>query len=771
MGPFAERLFQLLFKYKPFVFSQGQLGLGASWSIGLLVLLLAVGGAIAMRRYGTVRGRTTPGDRRVLTLLRAAILLLLLLCLMQPVLRVETAVPQQNFVGVLLDDSRSMRIADVTDGERRHLVTRLVAPESPLRQRLEDRFKLRFFGFAGTVSRASGAEVLDFAGARTDLAAALRAARQELSSVPLSALVLITDGADNAGAPISDEIASLTAAGLPVYTIGVGAEEFSRDLEIVRVDAPRTALRGSTVGAEIVIRQRGYDGERVRLLVEDEGRVLATRDIELPRAGETVTVPSSFPAEEPGARVVSFAISPLEGEMMRQNNRVTALVNVRDDAPRILYLEGAPRPEVKFIRRALERDDNLRLALLERTAENRYYRLFESDARFGGDNELYGGFPRTREELFAYSGILLGNVEAGFFTDDQLRMIADFVSQRGGGLMVLGGHNALLAGGFAGTPVAEVLPVVLEGATLPDGRAVEAVRARVAPTLYGRSHPAMQLDPDPETSLERWRTLPPLVLIEPLTRAKPGAVTLLEGTDPILPEPVIVLASQRYGAGKVIAFPVVDSWQWQMHHDIPVEDLTHETFWQQVLRWLVADVRGQVRVRLGADRFEIGEPVEVVAEVSDETFLAINGARVTATVTAPEGEVSRLDLPWSVDVDGRYVGAFTPREEGFYAVEISAERGDLEIGSDRTVGQATELTAEFFAAEMNRGLLQRIAEETGGRFYSAAGAGALGEDIAFTQSGTTVVEILELWDMPVVFLLLLLLIGAEWAWRKRKRLA
>jgi uncharacterized membrane protein len=505
--------------------------------------------------------------------------------------------------------------------------------------------------------------------------------------------------------------------------------------------------------------------------VEDDGRILSSQEVELPRTGESLTVGANFLADDAGARVLSFRIAPLEGEMVQQNNRLEALVNVRDDTPRILYLEGEPRFEVKFVRRAVEDDPNLRLALLERTAENRFYRLFEPDEGFGGDSELFGGFPRTREELFGYSGILLGSVEASFFTADQLRMIADFVSQRGGGLMVLGGRSALTAGGFADTPVAEVLPVVLDPVRNASGRALDFVRAKVSPTLAGRSHPVVQLEADPEANLARWSELPPLGLVNPMARTKPGAITLLEGTGEGLADPVVVLASQRYGAGKVIAFPVVDSWQWQMHYDIALEDMTHETLWRQMLRWLVADVRGQVRARLGADRFAVGEPVEIVAEVADETFLAVNAARVVATVTDPGGAETRVTLPWSVDVDGRYLGSFTPRAEGFHRVVVTAERGDLSLGTDSTIGQATELTAEYFGAEMNRPLLERLARETGGRFYPAAAAGDLAQDMAFTSAGTTLVETLELWDMPAIFLLLVLLTGAEWAWRKLKRLA
>lgn len=774
MSSVFEPVFEFLFKYKPFVFARGDFVLTVSWTSllgGLVLLTLAVP---VVRRYRTVRGRSTPRDRWLLGALRVAVFVVLLFCLAGPALVVATAVPQQNFVGVLLDDSRSMRIADLERGRTRGDALRdSFGPESDLVRRLGERFKLRYFGFAGAVSRTEDAAALAFAGDRTDLGRGLERARQELASLPLSGLVLVTDGADNVAAGLTETVDSLRDAGVPVFTVGLGAEEFSRDIEIVRVETPREVLAGSAVGADVMLRQRGFDGERVQLFIEDDGRILGTLDVTLPPAGETTVVRAGFVAEEAGARLLTFRVPEAEGEMVRQNNRFDALVRVRDDTESILYFEGEPRHEVAFLRRALNDDTNLRVALLQRTADNKFYRLAEPAEEFGGENELFGGFPRTREELYSYSGVILGSVEADFFTADQLRMLADFVSQRGGGLLALGGRNAFAAGGFAGTPVQEVLPVVVSGdpVTDADGAPIPFAEVRVRPTLFGRSHPAVQLDADAEISRERWASLPPLHVVNPILRTKPGAATLLEGISDALPDPQVVLAYQRYGAGKAIAFTVVDSWLWQMHHDIPLEDQTHETLWRQLLRWLVSDVEGQVQADLGRSRFAPGETVAIAARVFDDTYLAVNNARVRATVTAPDGTAREVPLEWNVEIDGEYRGSFVAGEEGFYDVAVDAAREGTTIGGDRTTGHATELTSEFFGAEMNPELLRRVADETGGRFYTMRNVDELPDDIQFTSGGTTVTEVLDLWDMPAVFLLLVTLIGAEWSYRKVKRLA
>ena len=418
--------------------------------------------------------------------------------------------------------------------------------------------------------------------------------------------------------------------------------------------------------------------------------------------------------------------------------------------------------------RALHDDRNIALATLVRSAPNKYQSLIvDPDERFGGDQELFGGFPKTREELYRYSAIVLGSVEAEYFTRDQLQMINDFVSQRGGGLLTLGGRNAYAEGGYADTPVADVLPVVLEPARADDWYAELNVR----PTLFGRSHPVVQLASTPEESAERWETMPPLLALNRVQRAKPGAATLLEGIAPDLGDPQIMLAYQRYGAGKSIALLAADTWQWQMHYEMPLEDQTHENFWQQMLRWLVADVSGQVRAELDRARFAPGETVTVRADVFDDTYLAVNDAAVQAIITGPDDSVTAVDLGWTIEVDGRYEATFTPAEEGFYSIRVLAEAAGSTLGEDVTTGQAAELTEEFFGAEMNREMLERIATDTGGRFYTADNLSELREDIAFAEGGTTVTEVLDLWDMPIFFFLFVGLAGSEWTVRKLRRLA
>jgi len=443
-----------------------------------------------------------------------------------------------------------------------------------------------------------------------------------------------------------------------------------------------------------------------------------------------------------------------------QNNARDTLIEVQDRREKVLYFEGEPRPEMKFIKRAVQDDKNLVVSVLQRTAENKYYRIDPSSA-----NDLVGGFPRTREELFAYRGLILGSVEAASFTPEQLRMIADFVSKRGGGLLVLGGRRSFAEGGWNGTPVGEVLPVIPDAAN-PKYLSMLDVR----PTRAGALCPVTQIAATDDASTAKWSEMPQVSTVNSVHQVKPGATVLLSATDSRRQDQV-VLAFQRYGRGKAIAMPIQDSWLWKMDVKVPVTDTTHAMFWRRMIRWLVDGVPDQVNVTTTADRVEPGEPVKLAAEVLDAAYTEVNDSRVVARITSPTGKVSELPVDWTVTHDGDYRASFTPDEPGVYDIRVTAAREQKDLGSAAMHVRVSAGDAEYFDAAMRAPLLKRIAEETGGRFFTPANAAALPEAVSYTGRGVTVVEERELWDMPALLLVLVALVSAEWGFRRARGLA
>lgn len=757
-----ESLFELLFAYRPAVFAQGELRL-AAWSGSYLALLVAVAAAgVVIVGYRTGGRRLRRRDRIVLATLRVALIAVLALCLFRPVLVVKAAVPQQNFIAVLLDDSRSMQIADHGENPRASFVREeFGAADRGMLNALSDRFMVRTFRFSSAASRLDAEDDLTFTGGQTRLAAALDGARQELAGLPLAGLVMVSDGADTADEALGTALLALKSQGVPVFTVGVGRDSLPRDIQLGRVSTPRFALKGTTLMVDVLVTQTGYAGRTITLDVEDDGRIIGSQPVSFPEDGSAATARVRFTVNEAGARVFTFRVAPQEGELVPENNAREVLVDVRDRREKILYFQGEPRHDVGFIRRAVADDENLQLVLLQRTADNKYYRL-----GVDGPDELTAGFPKTREELFAYRAIILGSVEAGAFTGDQLQMIAEFVDRRGGGLMMLGGGRSFAEGGYAGTAVGDVLPLVLD----PSARTPALARLTVSPTRAGAAHGVTQIAATEAASAERWKFLatlePKVTTLNAADAVKPGATILLTGLDEARRERP-VLAMQRYGRGRAFAFTLQDSWLWQMHAAIPVEDMTHEFLWRQLLRALVDGVPDVVEPLSLTERVDPGDAITLRAEVVDRQFVELNDASVVAHVSRPDGTLVDVPMQWSGERGGEYVATVPAVGSGQYEARIEATRGGEVLGTTVAHVRAAPGETEYFDATMRATTLKRIADETGGRFYTATASPGLVEDLRYTGRGVTTVEERDLWHMPVVLILLVGLLIAEWLYRRK----
>ncbi|MXX71816.1 MAG: DUF3416 domain-containing protein, partial [Gemmatimonadetes bacterium] len=612
-------------------------------------------------------------------------------------------------------------------------------------------------------------------------------ARDELQGVPLSGIVVVSDGGDNTDEAIGDALLPLRAASVPVFTVGVGDEEMEADVQASRVDVPETALTGTSMVVNVMVDSRGYAGRTVPIVVEDMGRIVTTEMVELPADGQPLVAPVAITLETPGARELAFRIPGQSGERVLENNVLHSVVQVRDRTEKILYFEGEPRHEVAFMLRAVRADENLQVVLLQRTAENKFFRRNLDDPL-----ELVEGFPTTREDLYRYRALVLGSIEASFFTHDQLDMMADFVSERGGTLLMLGGRRALAEGGYKGTPLEDVLPVVLDeptGSTPTERLAF----VKVSPTPGGANHPITRIESTVEESAARWDSLPPVSTTNLITELKPGATELLQGVVVESPGAApgavgaaedaaglestgdagdrVVMAFQRYGRGRSMVLAVQDTWLWQMDSTVPLEDLSHENFWRQLMRWLVAETPDPVEAAPAQVTVEAGEPVTLEATVLDAGFVEVNGAAVNARVTLPTGETRNVPMEWSVSEDGRYTADFTPDMDGIFEVSVDAGRDTVTFGNAETSVRVAPGTEEFRDPRQRVSLMERIAEETGGRYYTPETAANLPEDLQFTGGGVTVTEERDLWDMPILFLLLAGLMGGEWVYRRKRGLA
>jgi uncharacterized membrane protein len=750
------RLFEILFKYKPIVYQKGHLAfqlLRSPWLYIPFAILAAAGAFYAYRNVA--RDKQHPG----MTVLRGLTFAILLFMFLRPVLNISTVLPQESYLAVVIDNSESMNIRD--DGkESRAEQIQKEFETTGFFKKLNDKFRTRIYRFDKDAERIDNPNRLTFAGKRTRLESATDLLKQELGSVPLSGVVLITDGVDNSSQQWTESLGRLETRHIPFYTVGVGTERITQDAEIVKVSAPRDMLKESTAVVDVSFRSHGFAGRKATLQVRENDVLLKTEEVTLPADGEIGEKTVDLPTKNEGSRLFSFTIQA-PGDRIEQNNSLDTLIQIRNDHPQILYIEGEPRWEFKFLRRAVEDDPNIHLVTLLRSSQNKFYRQ-------GIDNEqmLSEGFPKKREDLFAYKGLIFGSIESTFFTQDQLNMVADFVSNRGGGFLMLGGRNSFAGGKYQNSSLADILPVRLNA----DDRVPVIDHVKLQVTDYGRTHPLMKLAPDPTANLKLWNELPPLSDFNKTIEAKPGSIVLATGKPESRGngEPVL-LAYQRYGRGRSMAFTSGSSWRWQMEKDS--KDKTYSLFWKQMFRWLVSASPDPVEASTDKDTYLPGENVALGAEISDKSFNRMNNAKVLGKLTDPNGNTETIAFDWTGAEDGSYQAQLNAGTPGIYELQVEATQGNESLGVHRSSFQVKDRPVEYYNAALDSHLLENIASQTGGRYYPLSKLANVAEDAQYVEGTSSFVEQKELWDVPALFILLCMTLAGEWFWRKKKGLA
>lgn len=751
-----DRLFESLFKYRFFLFREGDLTFDSPVSAWWLLPALALAGGAACWVYRRRSSGSQARWRRGLLIgLRALALILLLVLLFRPSLQVSTHLPRKSRIALLIDGSLSMTLPHDSGQSRWEAALGWLDPGAgSVLADLEERFQLQVLRFDRDIREIHPGSNLPPSGTGTRLEAALAAVRKHRGEgQPLAGVVVLSDGADNLSRQLPQVLERFRRERIPVHTVAVGRQSLGKDVQLSQVTFTPRILPGSSTRGVVSLTSVGYPGRRVSVEVRESGTLVASQPVTLSGSDSSQLVELSLKPEGTGLKHYTVSVAPQPGEAVQRNNRRHLLLQVEDSRPRILYLEGTPRWEFKFIRRALREDPNLQLVTLLRTSDNKFYHQ-----GLEGEDTLAAGFPQTPDQLYPYKGLILGSIEAGFFTPSQREMIVDFVGERGGGFMMLGGRNSFDAGGYAGTDIAEMLPVHLgdrdpESSYVTDGLSFD-------PTVYGRRHPALQLASDPAANLRRWRNLPQVSAYNRISRAKPGAAVLARGGGG--GGRAILLAAHRFGSGRALAFMPAASWHWQM--GLAHTDQTHATFWRQLLRWLVASSSDPLRVTFDREIYQGEDAVGIEVAVKDAFFNPAGDREVEAAIASPGAATDRLVLSRN---GSDYAGRFQPRERGIHQVSVKASREGMEPQSAEAYFLVTPTHREFFDAGANPHFLRRIARETGGRHYSLEEAAKLPEEITYADSPNTVLQVLPLWDMPFLFMLLGALLCSEWFLRKR----
>ena len=730
------------------------------WGYLLLFGAALVLGGLA---YARTPVKLRPGSRIGLSALRAITLIALIVMLLRPVVMVPPADANNSLLPILVDISRSMRLKDddVTRIERAQGVVR------NLQAQLGGEYRVELLTFGEALGAVANVDQLSATARRSDLSGAMADLAERHRNDRLAGVIVLSDGGDTA----PQEARSSRAINAPVMTVGVGNAAMPRDREVVNLTAGEPLLPGASIDVSVSATSNGFGKEPIELRISGNGRPLEVRKLTPSIEGAPVHAVFTVSPDPDVATVYTVHIPDANGEMAIENNTRSVLVPPQTGRRRLLVVEGAPGFEHTFLKRALSDDPGLDVDAVVRKGQNDDGRdTFYVQAAPSRMAALSNGYPSKRSELYAYDGVIFGNVEADFFTRDQLQLTSDFIATRGGGLLVLGARS-FDRQGLAGTALEEALPIDLterrSTITLASAEVPIVDPNTPALTTDGALHPATRLAVTPEENRQKWSSLPSLASVAHVGGTRPGAQVLAVAlTAGGTPQPLI--AAQRYGQGRSIVFAGEASWRWRMLK--PAEDTSYETIWRQLARWITAGAQGPVTIGAMSPAVAgITDRVSVI--VRDQDFRPVANAEVAIVLTAPNGQKRQLPAALSSPIDGRYAVATRFDQPGVYRIDATATRSGERLGIASRPVLVGGVDLEMTQPRLNDAVLRRLAAENNGRYVDADDADQLPTLLRESRAEAGTPEMRDLWHNGWSLLLIVGLLAIEWVARRRVGLA
>jgi len=744
---------------------------------------------------------------RIAFSLRLLGVLVLALCLLEPLWSGRQVKSGANLFLVIADNSSGMNVRDQDMALSRGEILKSVfqGDRSAWLGTLADNFQLREYLFDSQLRRTTDFSELLFDGKSSAIGATLRTVAQRYRGRPLAGVLLMTDG--NA-TDLGEEFYDLSGVP-PVYPVVVGGARPQKDISLANVSVSQTSFEDAPVKIQADVEASGYSGKTIAVdLVESSGRIVESQTRKISKDDEKQVFRFDLRPDRSGVLFYHLEASekiaqnessdqPREpSEATLANNRHALVVDRGKGPHRILYVTGRPNWEYKFLRRAISEDEQVQLVGLLRVAirepkydwrghsgemNNPLYRGFDNkDAeqaeqydqpvlvRLGirDEAELRDGFPRTAEELFEYRAVILDDVGAEFFSHNQMELLRRFVAERGGGFLMLGGQESFQRGEFDRTPIGRMLPVYL------DRVAQNQTRSKIYFNLTreGWLQPWARLRDNEQDEKQRLSTMPEFRVLNRLGAVKPGAsVVATVGNDPDVQFPALVV--QRYGGGRSAALTVGDVWRWGMKQPEMRDDMNK--FWRQMLRWLVADVPDRISLQAAQKHDRANQPVVFQVRVRNKDFEPMNDVSIVIEARDPNGQTVKLTTEPVLRETGLFEAVYVPRRNGsYFASAVVTDAEGLELGDAQT-GWAVDLEAlEFRSIKTNRPLLERIARQTGGRVVELNSLDSFARSLPSRNAPVMDTWIRPLWDLrgilPAVFIFILMCFVGEWALRRWK---
>jgi len=670
---------------------------------------------------------------------------------------------QARNAGLNVSDRLKAELAIVS---RRELAeAALAGPMRPLLERLGRQAKLRFFRFAGSLResgepwRQATSGPADQAGS-TDLGGAVLEAADACRGWPIALAVVLSDGASNAGVDPLEAAWRLRRRGIRLVTVAVGLPR-PDDAALRNLVAPDVVFANDIVPLRVQVEASGYEKRSTALVVKVDGAEVARKTVTFGAAPRFEELPFKAPRTG-GRRTLEVTLAPLPGEATADNNHLRRPLRVLDDRIKVLYVEGTPRWEYRYIRAVLKRDPRIDVQFINTEGDKDLARA---------SREHLGRFPEKEAQAFRYDLVILGDVRANTFTPTQLSLLERLVRERGGSLILLAGRKHAPAE-YVDTPLSAMLPVRFGPETWePVGDDVHPVL-----TAEGRRSTVMAMERSEARTQALWANVRPLNWVPPVTGAKAGAQVLAELSDAsqrLRAFPLI--AWHRYGAGKCMFVGTDQLWRLRAR----TGDKYHLRFWGQAVQFLaLSRLLGDnrlVRLQTGRDEYALGEPVEIFASALNDLYEPLPAATFEARVAPGGGGAAATVLLKAVPGRaGMFHGLCSPPAAGRWRVTASGDeegRGDSALGAVAAEFDVRDETTERTATGMRRDLLTKMARTTGGEYLSLRDLPLLGDWATPRQASATYVKEYELWDNWPAAMVFVLLVGMEWAWRRNRNLA
>jgi hypothetical protein len=765
-------------------------GLDHSWGLAPWLTLLLVAGSIALVVYIYLReGRTAGRGTAIgLSLLRIATVAIVLFMLAEFVLSGQrTGLP---YVVVVVDESESMSIVDRYDDKVRAALEKrlkaagleelsrinlakalLIENNGRLLTGIEENYKLKVYFVAGAARAQDGtaAELipqirqLEAAGQASRLGVGVRTVLNDLRGTPPTAIVLLTDGITTEGEPLDEVAAYARRKNVPLFSVGLGSQEAVKNLKISDLLVDEVVFVDDYVNFEFKLTGAGLAGKPVEIVLREKDKPgeLASMKATVGADGQPQRLRLPYRPTRVGEYeyVVEVVSLPEEDPKQQDDNREMRQVSVRKEQVKVLLVQSYPNYEYRYLKGLLDRDTSIELKTVLQEADPEYAEVDESALRV---------FPVRREDLFGYDVIIFGDVNPTFLSAAEQKNLADFVTEKGGGLLLVAGPE-YMPQAYRGSPLESLMPIDAGSVRMPPEVVSESFA--VVPTDLGLASPHMQLGDSTDQTDQMWRDLPGLYWLLEAPELKPAARVLAEHPTAVSAEgrklPIFVM--QYVGAGKVLMHNTDETWRWRFR----VGDALFARYWVQSIRYLSrSKLLGKDRTaELTTDREEYtrGDPVRLRVRFFDERLAPAADDGVVVMLEREGDKSRRVTLNRNATNRGVFEGVLSKPADGSYHAWIASPTLEGRAPSDDFIVVAP--AGEFERTQMDVNELKRAAEQSKGRYYTISDASKLLKELP--EGRQVPVESLEpivLWNKWPLVLVFLGLIVSEWVLRKRKGL-